>query len=165
LLENPWPHLHAVSPQTRPVAIFHASISIATSQSCRKGSHECAGVLPLPPFRSSRYVTYRELSRHSNPGIAAAFMWRSAHTLCCWIAGTNIIVDFFHFESRCQQGPCYRDCAANDGTFGVDDRVRILLSSATSLGQSLSTIAVNLNPSPPPGARCRTTASALICPS
>jgi hypothetical protein len=67
------------------------------------------------------------------------------------------------FGNESMSRPCYR--AGNEGTFGVDDRVRILLSSATNCGQSLSVIAVNFKPSPPLGTRCRTTASALICPS
>jgi hypothetical protein len=77
----------------------------------------------------------------------------------------TITVDIFALRNASGIAPCYRDCPVNEGTFGVNDTVRILLSSATSRGQSLSVIAVNLNPSPPPGTRCRTTASALICPS
>src|SRR6266849_6882627 len=44
------------------------------------------------------------------------------------------------------------------------DRLRTLVSNAAKCGQSCSVMAVNFNPSPSPGSKCRTIASALICP-
>ncbi len=44
-------------------------------------------------------------------------------------------------------------------------RIATLFISATRRGQSWSVIAMNFNPSPPPGITCCTTASTLICPS
>jgi hypothetical protein len=48
---------------------------------------------------------------------------------------------------------------------GERDGFRSLVSNAARCSQSCSVTAVNFNPSPLPGSACRTTASALICPS
>src|SRR6267154_1723349 len=45
------------------------------------------------------------------------------------------------------------------------DKPRSLVTNAVRRGPSSSVSAVNFNPSPLPGFTCRTTASALICPS
>src|SRR5713226_719389 len=45
------------------------------------------------------------------------------------------------------------------------DGFRSLASNAARCAKSCSVTAVNFNPSPLPGSECRTTASALICPS
>src|SRR5882762_6739904 len=45
------------------------------------------------------------------------------------------------------------------------DKPRSLVTNAVRRGPSSAVSAVNLNPSPLPGFTCRTTASALICPS